>query len=216
MKVAFYVRVSSGRQDLQVQLGELQNFARRRGWEVVATYEDVTSGAGTRRPGLDRLLTDAHSRRFDLLLLWKLDRLGRSLPHMVQVMDDLLGKGIHVVSVTEPHMDSSTGQGRLLRNIFASVAEYERELIKERIRAGLRRARDKGKKLGRRPKVFHRDRIQVLRAEGLSWRQVARTLGISTRTAQRLSQNPQANCATQTSIKATGSPAGRRTSESPD
>ena len=147
MRVAIYARVSTDRQDLEVQVAELRDFARARQWELVGTYDDVTSGMTTRRLGLDELLKAAHGRTFDLLLIWRLDRLGRSLLHMVQVIDDLLGKGIHVVSATEPHMDSTTAQGRFLRNIFASVAEYERELIKERIHAGIRRARAKGTRL---------------------------------------------------------------------
>lgn len=212
MKVAFYARVSTDKQDLQLQFGELQDFARRRGWEVVATYEDVTSGAGTRRPGLDRLLTDAHGRRFDVLLLWKLDRLGRSLLHIVQVIDDILGKGIHVVSATEPHMDSTTAGGRLLRNIFASVAEYERELIKERICAGLRRARARGKRLGRPPTVFHRNKVQALREAGMSWRKIGATLGVSPRTAYRVAKpcgkNVQETFTTETPISNVSLPSG--------
>ena len=107
MRVTLYGRVSTDRQDLEGQLQDLRDFAARRAWEIVGEYEDVISGASEKRPGLDRLLEDAHGRKFDLLLIWKLDRLGRSLVHMVQVINDLLSRGIEVVSATEPHMDST-------------------------------------------------------------------------------------------------------------
>jgi DNA invertase Pin-like site-specific DNA recombinase len=133
VRAAFYVRVSTGKQDMDLQLEELHRFAARRDWMLASAYTDIMSGASTRRPGLDRLLADAHAGRFDVVAVWKLDRLGRSLIHMVQVVDDLLGKGVHVVSATEPHMDSTTPSGRLMRNIVGSMAEYERELIRERV-----------------------------------------------------------------------------------
>jgi DNA invertase Pin-like site-specific DNA recombinase len=185
MRIATYARVSTDRQDLEVQLQELRDFAARRGWTIVGAYEDVISGAHEQRPGLDRLVADAHRRTFDLVLLWKLDRLGRSLLHMVQVMDDLLRRGIDVVSATEPHLDSTTPQGRLLRNIFASVAEYERELIRERVRAGIRRAKAKGVRLGRPSCAFDEAKALALYRECRSWRQVARTLGVSLATLHR-------------------------------
>jgi DNA invertase Pin-like site-specific DNA recombinase len=185
MRVALYSRVSTDRQDLEVQLQELQEFAGHRGWEIVGVYEDVISGASLKRPGLDGLLEDAHRRKFDLLLIWKLDRLGRSLLHMVQVIHDLLSRGIEVVSATEPHMDSTTPQGRLLRNIFASVAEYERELIRERVRAGLRRAKAEGKHLGRRPRSFDQDRATALYQDTQSWRKVARVMQVPLSTLHR-------------------------------
>jgi DNA invertase Pin-like site-specific DNA recombinase len=185
MKVACYARVSTDRQDLEVQLQDLREFAARRGWEIVGVYEDVISGASLKRPGLNQLLNDAHRRKFDLLLIWKLDRLGRSLLHMVQVIHDLLSRGIEVVSATEPHMDSTTPQGRLLRNIFASVAEYERSLIIERVKAGLRRARAEGKHLGRRPRSFDQDRATALYAATKSWRKVARVMQVPLSTLHR-------------------------------
>ena len=185
MRIATYARVSTGHQDLEVQLQELREFAARREWTIVGAYADVISGAREQRPGLDRLLADAHGRKFDLLSLWKLDRLGRSLVHLVQVVDTLFSRGIDVVSATEPHLDSTTPQGRLLRNIFASVAEYERELIRERVRAGIRRAKAKGVRLGRPSRAFDEAQALTLHREGRSWRQVARTLGVSLATLHR-------------------------------
>ena len=185
MKAALYVRVSTDRQDLEVQLQELREYAAHRGWTIVATYEDVISGTTASRPGLDALLAAAHRRRFTILLIWKLDRLGRSLPHLVHVVDELLSRGIDVVSATEPHMDSTTPQGRLLRNIFASVAEYERELIRERVKAGLARARARGKRLGRPPREVDCAQVAALRHAGTSWRQIAQALAVPTSTVYR-------------------------------
>ncbi len=182
-RVALYVRVSTSRQDLDLQLEELHRLAERRGWVVVGEYTDVISGATTRRPGLDRLLADAHAGRFDVVAVWKLDRLGRSLIHMVQVVDELLGKGIHVVSATEPHMDSTTPQGRLMRNILGSMAEYERELIRERVRAG--QARAKGVRFGRKPRVVDLDELRRRREEGQGWRRIARAMKAPTSTLRR-------------------------------
>ncbi len=184
-RVALYVRVSTTRQDLDLQLEELHRLAERRGWVVVGEYTDVISGATTRRPGLDRLLADAHAGRFDVVAVWKLDRLGRSLIHMVQVVDELLGKGIHVVSATEPHMDSTTPQGRLMRNILGSMAEYERELIRERVRAGQARARAKGVRFGRKPRVVDLDELRRRREAGQGWRRIARAMKAPTSTLRR-------------------------------
>jgi DNA invertase Pin-like site-specific DNA recombinase len=120
-------------------------------WAIVEEYSDVISGAAAKRPGLDRLMEDGRRRRFDIVLTWRLDRLGRSLVHLVRVVDELLGFGVAVVSTTEPHMDSTTPEWRLMRNIFASVAEYERELIRERVRASVRRSRARRRHWARPP-----------------------------------------------------------------
>ncbi len=122
-------------------------------------------------------LADAHKGCFAGILVWRLDRLGRSLRHLVTVVEDLLARGIEVISATEPHMDSTTPTGRLLRNIFASVAEYEREMIRERVVAGLRKAKASGKHLGRPRAIVNRLRIERLREEGLSWRKIAEHMG---------------------------------------
>ncbi len=143
--VSLYARVSTTQQDPEVQLRELRTLVASRGWTISREYVDSgISGASTSRPELSRLLTDAHKGCFAGILVWRLDRLGRSLRHLVTVVEDLLARGIDVISATEPHMDSTTPTGRLLRNIFASVAEYEREMIRERVVAGLRKAKASG------------------------------------------------------------------------
>ncbi len=193
--VALYARVSTTQQDPDVQLRELRALVAARGWTIRREYVDAgISGASTSRPELSRLLADAHRGCFAGILVWRLDRLGRSLRHLVTVVEDLLARGIDVISATEPHMDSTTPTGRLLRNIFASVAEYEREMIRERVVAGLRKAKAQGKQLGRPRTVLNRLQIARLRAEGKSWEAVADRLGVSRSTLHRhqgfVSQTP--------------------------
>ncbi len=185
--VALYARVSTNQQDPEVQLRELRSLAVARGWTISREYVDTgISGASTNRPELSRLLTDAHKGRFAGILVWRLDRLGRSLRHLVTVVEDLLARGIDVISATEPHMDSTTPTGRLLRNIFASVAEYEREMIRERVIAGLRKAKASGKRIGRPRAVLNQRRIERLRAAGMTWEAVAKRLGVSRSTVLRV------------------------------
>ncbi len=184
--VALYARVSTTQQDPEVQLRELRTLASARGWTISREYVDAgMSGASTNRPELARLLTDAHRGAFAGILVWRLDRLGRSLRHLVTVVEDLLARGIDVISATEPHMDSTTPTGRLLRNIFASVAEYEREMIRERVVAGLRKARASGKRIGRPKAVVNQFRVERLRAEGLSWRAIAQRMDLPRSTVYR-------------------------------
>ncbi len=184
--VALYARVSTNQQDPEVQLRELRALATARGWTISREYVDAgISGASTSRPELSRLLTDAHKGCFAGILVWRLDRLGRSLRHLVTVVEDLLARGIDVISATEPHMDSTTPTGRLLRNIFASVAEYEREMIRERVVAGLRKAKASGKHIGRPKAVVNQFRVERLRAEGLSWRAIAQRMDLPRSTVYR-------------------------------
>jgi DNA invertase Pin-like site-specific DNA recombinase len=184
--VALYARVSTNQQDPEVQLRELRALATARGWTISREYVDAgMSGSSTSRPELSQLLADAHKGCFAGILVWRLDRLGRSLRHLVTVVEDLLARGIDVISATEPHMDSTTPTGRLLRNIFASVAEYEREMIRERVVAGLRKAKASGKHIGRPRMVLNRIRIDQLRGEGMSWRAIARKMNLPRSTVYR-------------------------------
>ncbi len=198
--VALYGRVSTNHQDAEVQLHELRSLAAARGWRITREYVDAgISGVSTHRPELSRLLADAHKGCFAGVLVWRLDRLGRSLRHLVALVEDLLARGIEVISASEPHMDSTTPTGRLLRNIFASVAEYEREMIRERVVAGLRKAKASGKRIGRPRAVLNRFRIEQLRREGLSWREIAQKMDLPKSTVyryRRFAQDPSAgaNC----------------------
>ncbi len=196
MKVALYTRVStSGKgQDTEVQARELREYATRRGWDVVQEYTDNgVSGAKENRPALDRLMLDARRRKFDGVLCWKLDRIGRSLKHLVNLLAELEALGVALVSFSD-NLDLTTPQGRLMFQIIGAMAEFERSLTVERVRAGLAHARAKGKRLGRPQVTVDRARIAKLRAGGASWSAVCSETGLSAGTARRafysLATNP--------------------------
>src|ERR1035438_1353717 len=168
-----------------MQLRELREYAGRRGWEIAGEYTDHgVSGSKDSRPELNQLMADAHQRRFDAVLVWKIDRFGRSLKHLVNALADLCAYGVAFVSFRD-NLDLSTPSGRLMFQIIGAMAEFERSLIQERVKAGLRNARAKGKKFGR-PRV-HIDgaKVAALRQDGFSCSQVCRTLNVSKGTPQR-------------------------------
>ena len=143
------------------------------------------SGARTSRPALDRLLADAHRRRFDVVLVWKLDRLGRSLSHLIRLVETLGGLGIDLVSMDDPGLDTTSPQGKLLFQVMGAVAEFERELIRERTRAGVAAARRRGRRLGRPRVRVPLGRALVLLKEGKSMSAIARELDVSRTTLRR-------------------------------
>ena len=145
------------------------------------------SGAKESRPELNRLISDAHRRHFDLVLCWKVDRFGRSLKHLVNAFADLDSYGIAFVSLRD-NLDLSTPSGRLMFQIIGAMAEYERSLIQERVRAGLRNAKLRGKTLGRPPLPLDCDRIARLRASGASIREISAQLEVSTATVHKVLQ----------------------------
>ena len=190
MKTAIYARVSTNGhgQDPEVQLRELREHCARRGWTLAAEYVDAgISGTKDRRPKLDELMADARRRRFDCVLVYRYDRFARSLRHLVNALEDFRALGIDFVSLHEG-VDTSTPNGRLVFGIFASIAEFERELIRSRVRSGLAAARAKGKKLGRPRIGVDAARISILRASGASWRAIAAKTGLSTQTVRRACQ----------------------------
>jgi DNA invertase Pin-like site-specific DNA recombinase len=185
-RVALYARVSTlNGQDPEMQLSELREYASRRGWTITAEYVDQgVSGSKESRPQINQLMTDAHQRKFDAVLVWKIDRFGRSLKHLVNALADLCAYGVAFISFRD-NLDLSTPSGRLMFQIIGAMAEFERSLIQERVRAGLRNARAKGKKFGRPRVQIDGVRVAELRRGGLSWSQVCRTLSVSKGTAQR-------------------------------
>ena len=202
--VAVYCRVSTTDQSCELQLRELQEYATRRGWEIVAEFVDSGwSGAKASRPELDRLMRDAALRRFDVLLVWKLDRFGRSVLNLSQALAALDSYGVRFIAVSQGvDTDASNPTSRLLLNILSSVAEFEREMIRERVAAGVRNARAKGKQVGRKRAVFDQSRVMGLCQAGSSVRQIAEALGMSRSVihraiaaAEALSQNPPASSA---------------------
>ena len=181
MKAALYARVSTSNhgQDVNMQLCELREYCERRGLEIAGEYVDTgISGAKDRRPELDRLLADAHKRRFDVVAVWKFDRFARSVSHLLRALDTFRVLGIEFVSLSES-LDTATPAGRMVFTVLGAVAELERSLIAERVRAGLRNARAKGKRLGRPRIALDAAQVARLRASGLSWPKIARQLGVS-------------------------------------
>jgi DNA invertase Pin-like site-specific DNA recombinase len=190
-RVAIYVRVSTSNQgqDTEVQARELREHASRRGWSVIEEYADHVSGAKENRPALDRLMKDGKRRKFDVLLCWKLDRVGRSLKHLVNLLAELEAFGVALVSLSDS-LDLSTPQGRLMFQIIAAMAEFERSLIVERVKAGMRNARAKGRRIGRPSNIplTYELKAQIaeayLQREG-SLRTIAARFGTSLGTVQR-------------------------------
>src|SRR5271166_6701663 len=168
-----------------MQLVELREYAGRRGWQIVEEFTDQgVSGCKESRPALNRLMADACRRRFDAVLVWKIDRFGRSLKHLVNALAELAALGVSFISLRD-NLDLSTPSGRLMFQIIGAMAEFERALIQERVRAGLRNARAKGRKFGRPRAQVDAGRVATLRREGFSWSQVCRTLNVSKGSAQR-------------------------------
>jgi DNA invertase Pin-like site-specific DNA recombinase len=161
---------------------ELRRYIEARGWFVVEYVDRGISGAKDKRPALDALLRDAKRRRFDILVCWRLDRLGRNLRHLILLLDELSAIGVDFVSLAEG-IDATTPAGRLQLHVLGAIAEFERARIAERVSAGLARARRQGKRLGR-PKQ-RADPKRLLVVEGLSVRRAAAELGVSRSTAQR-------------------------------
>ena len=185
MRVAIYGRVSTAEQSTVMQVEELRAFCVRRGWDVVEEFTDTgVSGSREFRPALNRLLADARRRRFDTVLVYRYDRFARSLRQLVNALAEFDALGIHFVSLHEG-VDTSTPNGRLVFGIFASIAEFERELIRGRVRSGIAAAKARGTRLGRPTVMVDSARIGVLRAEGRSWRAIGRELGVSERSLVR-------------------------------
>jgi DNA invertase Pin-like site-specific DNA recombinase len=185
-RVALYARVSTsnGHQDPEMQLRELREYCSRRCWKVAKEYVDYVSGSKDSRPALNQLMTDAGQRKIDAVLVWKLDRFARSLKHLINALAEFDALGIAFVSLRD-NLDLTTPAGRLMFQIIGAMAEFERALIQERVRAGLRNARAKGKRLGRPRVIVNVSRIVLLRGQGLSWSQIKTETGISKGTAQR-------------------------------
>lgn len=186
-RAAIYARVSTANngQDPRMQTRELREYCERRGWQVAGEYVDIgISGTKEKRPELDRLLADAHRRRFDAVVVWRFDRFARSVSHLLRALENFRALGIEFVSLSE-QVDTSTPTGKMVFTVLGAVAELERSLIVERIKAGLRNARAKGKRLGRPRKLLDTARIARLRAQGLGWKKIAASLGVGVGTAIR-------------------------------
>jgi DNA invertase Pin-like site-specific DNA recombinase len=194
-KAAIYARVSTNNgQNPEMQLAEIRQYCLKREWTVVKEYVDKgISGSKEHRPALDSLLVDCQKRAIDCVVVYRYDRFARSLRQLVNALEEFRALGIDFVSLHEG-VDTSTPNGRLVFGIFASIAEFERELIRDRVKSGLALAKSRGKHLGR-PRVSV-DQLQIasLRKQGRSWSEICNLLEISKGTAQRalhaLPKNP--------------------------
>ena len=192
MKAAIYARVSTTNgQDPTVQTRELKEYCERRGWKMAGEYVDTgISGTKEKRPELDKLMSDAHRRRFDAIVVWKFDRFARSVSHLLRALETFKALGVEFVSLSE-QVDTSTPTGKMVFTVLGAVAELERSLIAERVRAGLRNARAKGKKLGRPHRVVDQAKIARLRREGLGWKAIAAQVGAGVGTVRKAVQPPR-------------------------
>ncbi len=193
MKAAIYVRVSTTDQRVESQLYDLRELAEERGIEIVQVYQDCgISGTRARRPGLDALMADARKRKFSAVLVTAFDRVARSVKHFLQTIDELESLGVVFISRRE-QVDTSGMMGRLFLTLIASIAELESDLIRERVRAGMRRARLEGRQIGRSRLDVNREQVVLDRRAGLSLTQVAKKHSISRASVCRLMKEASDN-----------------------
>jgi len=188
--VALYARVSTTDQSTDSQLLDLRRYVSERGWNIFKEYVDEgISGTKDSRPSLNELMNDAKKRRFDVVLVWRFDRFARSTKHLILALEEFKNLGIDFVSYQE-NIDTSSPLGSAIFTIISAVAQLERDIIAERVKAGLRRAKENGKKLGRPMLSVDVEKVLQMRSEGLSLRQIARLVGIShTRVGQIISRS---------------------------
>ncbi len=184
-RCALYLRVSTVDQHPETQVHDLRQLAQQRGYEIVREYTDRITGTKAKRPGLDELLRDARRGQFDVVLVWASDRLARSVRHFLEVLDELNHLGIEFVSFRE-NIDTGGALGRAVVVIIGAIAELERNLIVERVRAGMRRARLEGRHIGRKPLIIDRAAVLGERAHGRSLTQIAQTFRVSRASVSRI------------------------------
>jgi DNA invertase Pin-like site-specific DNA recombinase len=176
-KVAVYARVSTDEQSPDAQLRDLREYIRNRGWELVTEFIDIgESGSKDVRPAWSELWTQLRQRKFNVLVVPAIDRIGRSLPHLVKILAAIEEHNVTLISLREA-FDLSTAQGRMLAGLFAVLADYELSLIKERTKAGMRAARAKGKQIGPKKKYFDVRKATQLRDQGMGIIKIAKELG---------------------------------------
>ena len=191
-RAALYSRVSTGDQHLETQLLDLRAMAKQRGLEIVREYTDVISGAKSRRPGLDQLMSDARRHKFDVLLVVAFDRIARNVRHFLGVLDDLNHLNIQFISLRE-NIDTGGPLGRAMLTIIGAIAELERSLIVERVKSGMRRAKLEGRRIGRTPLNIDREQVVEDRRSGMSLTKVANKHRISRASVCRLVREAGAN-----------------------
>ena len=191
---AIYVRCSTAEQETDMQETELREYCGRRGWELILYRDKGQSGAKQDRPALNLLLNDQRKRKVDVILVWSLDRLARSLKQLLTISEECRSLGVNLVSLRQ-NIDTTLPAGRLTFQILGAVAEFERELLRDRVKAGMAQARRAGKRIGR-PALRHfgtaeLERIRSLRKEGASVRQLAKELGTTQWMVAKIIASPQ-------------------------
>jgi len=185
-RVALYARVSTTDQSTDSQLLDLRRYVSERGWNIFKEYVDEgVSGTKDSRPALNELMDDARKRRFDVVLVWRFDRFARSTKHLILALEEFRNLGIDFVSYQE-NIDTSSPLGSAIFTIISAVAQLERDIIAERVKAGLRRAQENGKKLGRPKASVDTEKIHWLRSKGLSLRAIAKETGVSRTTVSNV------------------------------
>jgi DNA invertase Pin-like site-specific DNA recombinase len=184
-RCAIYTRVSTVDQHPETQILDLRQMAQQRGYQIVGEYTDKITGTKAKRPGLDDMLRDARRGQFDVVLVWASDRLARSVRHFLEVLDELNHLGIEFVSFRE-NIDTAGPLGRAVVVIIGAIAELERNLIVERVRAGMRRAKLEGRHIGRKPLVVDHNAVLRERAHGRSLTQIAQTFRVSRASVSRI------------------------------
>ena len=188
MRIAIYARVSTKDQSCELQVRDLRAYCAARGFDLIREYIDVgQSGAKDSRPELNKLMDDARKRQFDAIVVWRFDRFARSTKHLLTALEEFRSLGIQFISYQE-NVDTSTPLGQALFTIVSAVAQLERELIRERVSAGIRNARANGKKLGRPKTSVDRAQVMQFREQGQSLQQIATNLGIGYGTVRSLLQ----------------------------
>jgi len=185
-RIAIYARVSTTDQSTESQLLDLRRYTRERGWNIFKEYcDNGVSGTKDSRPALNELMNSAKKRRFDVVLVWRFDRFARSTKHLILALEEFKNLGIDFVSYQE-NIDTSSPLGSAIFTIISAVAQLERDIIAERVKAGLRRAKENGKKLGRPRVSVDTEKIHWLRSKGLSLRAIAKETGVSRTTVSDL------------------------------
>ena len=179
MKVAIYARVSTDDQTTENQVFELKKVANRMGWTITAVYADTISGAKAKRPELDKLLKSAMRKEIDVIMAWSVDRLGRSLQHLITLLSDIQSKDVDLY-LHQQGIDTTTPSGKMMFQMCGVFAEFERAMIQERVKAGLKRAKEQGKRLGRPPvPPIQIEKMKRMREEGMTLTAIAKKAGVS-------------------------------------
>ena len=176
-RIGVYLRVSTQDQSTELQLKEIKAYLAARGWDDVKIYEDKATGTNANRAMLKALLNDVRERKIDTVIVWKLDRFARSLKDLITMLQELNELGVEFISLKD-QLDLSTSAGKLMVHIIGAFAQFEADIIKERVRAGIANAKSKGQKLGR-PVQIDASKVIALRSEGWSLGKIAKQLGVS-------------------------------------